>query len=171
MYPWQYWLDHVTDPSNVFTVVDNGDGTYTITPAGTVMQQGTPQDQAHFNNIEAGVLDAHMMASLLLNFARQMGWRVEDIEAYIAEHNVVETGTVTLHNSLSFPFNNSVQTVALTREQQSVNYVVITNIGAFDGNVGDIEVTDRLVNGFKVAYTGSAASATINYIVIGGFNE
>ena len=39
MYNWTKWQDHVTDPANLFNVVDNGDGTWTITPAGTVMQQ------------------------------------------------------------------------------------------------------------------------------------
>lgn len=167
MYPWQNWLDHVTDPSNLFTVVDNGDGTWTITPAGTVMQQGTPQDQTHFNNMEGGILDAHAAASLLLNFARQTGWRVDALE----DATVQEVGTVTLTNSLKFPFNNSKQSVDLATRRDNLNYIVVIVNVTGEGNVGEVEVTDRLVNGFKLNYTGSASSVAVTYAVIGGYDK
>lgn len=138
---------------------------------GTVVQQGTSLNADHFNHMEVGILDAQIFAAMVMNFARQQGWRIDDIYAYLASHNVVETGTASLTNTETFPFNNSKKSVALVHTQQSVNYVVITSIASFVGNVGEVEVTDRLVNGFKLAYTGSAKSATINYIVIGGFNE
>ena len=54
MYNWTKWLDHVTYPSNRFTVVENGDGTWTITPTGTVMQQGTQQDQSASTTLKKG---------------------------------------------------------------------------------------------------------------------
>jgi len=167
MYPWQNWLDHVTDPSNLFTVVDNGNGTWTITPAGTVMQQGTPQDQTHFNNMEGGILDAHAAASLLLNFARQTGWRVDALE----DATVQEVGTVTLTNSLKFPFNNSKQSVALATRRDNLNYIVVIVSVTGEGNIGEVEVTDRLVNGFKLNYTGSASSVAVTYAVIGGYDK
>lgn len=167
MYHWQNWLDHVTDPSNLFTVVNNGDGTWTITPAGTVMQQGTPQDQTHFNNMEGGILDAHAAASLLLNFARQTGWRVDALE----DATVQEVGTVTLTNSLKFPFNNSKQSVSLATRRDNLNYIVVIVNVTGDGNVGEVEVTDRLVNGFKLNYTGSASSVAVTYAVIGGYDK
>ena len=167
MYPWQNWLDHVTDPSNLFTVVDNGNGTWTITPAGTVMQQGTPQDQTHFNNMEGGILDAHAAVSLLLNFARQTGWRVDALE----DATVQEVGTVTLANSLKFPFNNSKQSVALATRRDNLNYIVVIVNVTGEGNIGEVEVTDRLVNGFKLNYTGSASSVAVTYAVIGGYDK
>ena len=34
--------------------------------------------------------------------------------------------------------------------------------------VGEAVATDKQVNGFKLAYTGSAKSAVVEYIVIGG---
>ena len=37
------------------------------------------------------------------------------------------------------------------------------------GNIGEVQVSDRQVNGFKLSYTGSAPSAEITYMVIGGF--
>jgi len=165
MYNWTKWLDHVTDPSNRFTVVDNGDGTWTIAPTGTVMQQGTPQDQVRFNNIEDGIVDAHAAVALLLNFSRQQGWEQEDIEQEL----IGELGTVTLNNSEAFPFNNSLVSVSLTKLRKTLNYIVIVEVPAATGNVGEIVVTDKLINGFKIGFTGSSKSVTVNYKVIGGY--
>ena len=50
----------------------------------------------------------------------------------------------------------------------STGYLVMTELVKSDGPVGDIEVSEKLVNGFKLAYNGSAKSATIKYIAIGG---
>jgi len=156
MYDWTKWLDHVTDPANRYTLVDNGDGTYTITPTGTVMQQGTPQDQVRFNNIENGIVDAHAAIALLLNYARQNSWEIE-------------TGTVTLTNTLAFPFNDSQKTVSLTKAKENGDYIVLAEISAASGNAGEIVITDKLINGFKMAFTGSASSVTVKYTVLGGY--
>lgn len=156
MYQYTDWKDHVTLPSNCFIITDNGDGTVTITPAGTVMQQGTPQDQAHFNNMEEGIFDAHIAVALLLNYARQNSWEVE-------------SGTAQLTNSMQFPFNGSQKSVALSIVKESADYIVLTEVVATDGNVGEIVVSDKLINGFKLAFTGSATTVTVKYTVIGGF--
>lgn len=156
MYNPTLWQDHVTVPSNCFKSKDNGDGTVTITPAGTVMQQGTPQDQVHFGNIETGLVDAHLAVGLLLAFARQNSWEIE-------------TGAVTLTNSAGFPFNNSQQTVPLQAKKESGAYLVLPEVTAFSGNVGEIEISGKLSNGFKIAHTGSASSVTVKYTVIGGY--
>ncbi len=165
MYNWTKWLDHVTDPSNRFTVVENGDGTWTITPTGTVMQQGTPQDQVRFNNMEDGIVDAHATIALLLNFVRQQGWEQDDIEQEL----IGEIGTVTLNNSETFPFNNSLVSVSLANTRKTLNYLVIVEVPVATGNVGEIIVTDKLINGFKIGFTGSAKSVTVKYKVIGGY--
>ena len=80
------------------------------------------------------------------------------------------TGTVTLTNSKSFPFNDSVQTVAISPTRQNVNYIVDYYVSSAVGNVGDIVVSDKLLNGFKIEYTGSASSVTIKYQILGGMN-
>lgn len=155
MYNWTKWQDHVTDPANRFNVVDNGDGTWTITPAGDVMQQGTPQDQVRFNNIENGIVDAHMAIQLLLNYARQNMLEIE-------------VGTIVLTNTQAFPFNNSQQTISLAKSKENSDYIVIPEIMSAVGNPGEIVISDKLVNGFKIAHTGSAKSVTVKYTVIGG---
>ena len=151
-----YWLDHVTSPSNCFKITDNGDGTVTITRAGTVMQQGTSQDASHFNKPEEELSGVEAAVELLMNFARQNAWEIE-------------RGQVTLTNTSKYPFNSSKATVPLSKVRENGDYVVICEVSAFSGNVGEIVVSDRLTNGFKLAFAGSAASATIKYQVIGGY--
>lgn len=152
------WQDHVNSLPGIFKIVpyDEESDLYRITEGGTVMVQGTPQDQANFGQMDGGILDASIAAALALNFARQNAWEIE-------------TGTVTLTNTLTFPFNNSKKTVALENRRESTDYVVLIEVVDFTGNVGDIEITDKLTNGFKLAHTGSASSVTINYTLIGGF--
>ena len=156
MYGRTFWEDEVRSPSNRYTLTQNADGTYTIVRAGTVMQQGTFQDQAHFNNMEVGITDAQIALQLLLNAVRQNEWEIE-------------RGQVTLTNNAIYPMNNSVQSVALQLPKENGDYVVIAEVVSCSGNAGEVEVSDKLANGFKLAYTGSAASATIKYTVIGGY--
>jgi len=81
----------------------------------------------------------------------------------------IVTGSKTLTNSLDFPFNNSKSSVALSHSLDNANYeVIILSAVATDGNIGDIEITERLVNGFKMEHTGCASSVTVTYAVIGG---
>lgn len=205
MYEPTIWEDFVRDPDDeVFLEKLNENNRYRITPAGEVMEEGTPQDKTHFNKMEVGILDAQMTAALIfnalrqwewgederthtytgatlldadivvrlvMNLARQNKWEIEDIQKWMADHDITEIGTVTLTNSLKFPFNNSKQSVSLTKTRKTTNYVVMTDVTAFNGNVGEVEVTGKLTNGFQIGYTGSAASATVRYVVIGGFGE
>lgn len=94
-------------------------------------------------------------------------WTVRDMQEWIAAHDF-EIGTVELENTLKFPFNNSKQSVSLTRTRSDTNYVVLTEVTAFDGNVGEVEVSGKLSNGFQIGYTGSASSVTVKYYVMGG---
>ena len=81
---------------------------------------------------------------------------------------IAETGTASLTNSLLFPFNNSKKSIALVNKQKDTNYVVLTEPQSASGVIGEIEVSEKQVNGFKMAYTGSASTATVKYYVIGG---
>ncbi|MBO5167626.1 MAG: hypothetical protein J6B49_00810 [Phascolarctobacterium sp.] len=169
MYDVTKWQDHVTDPANTFYIVKNDDGTYTITPAGTVMQQGTPQDQTHFQNMESGIHDAQIAARLLANAIRQHGWHLEELDKWIKDHDNVEVGEVTLTNSLKFPFNNSKKTIPLQIERETTHYIVVAEIVSFVGNVGEIEATEKLTNGFKLGFTGGASKVVVKYFVLGGY--
>jgi len=169
MYPVTIWVDETDEYEDRYTESLNDDGTISHTKVrGTVYVEGTPQDAAHFNNQEAGIYDAHSAALLLINALRQQGWRVEALE----KATVQETGTVTLNNTQAFPFNNSIVTVPLTNVRDNLNYIVeiISVTPAGGGNAGEIEVSERQTNGFKMAFTGSASSVAVTYAVIGGYN-
>ena len=81
-----------------------------------------------------------------------------------------EAITVTLTNSQTYPFNNSIKTVPLSKQRNHTDYTVSAEVMEYSGGfVGDIEITDKLANGFKVAQTGSATSVKLKIHVKGGF--
>lgn len=83
-----------------------------------------------------------------------------------------EIKTVALTNSQKWPFNNSLQTVALTTNRPTTNYTVDAEIKAVaGGTIQGVKISDRLANGFKVAYEGDATSATLKLIIKGGINR
>ena len=104
-------------------------------------------------------MDKDLSVGLLINAFRQHLWE---------ERMICEYGSKTLTNSQQFPFNNSQESVALVNRQDNIKYAVVAEFGSTTGNAGEIVVSDKQVNGFKLAYTGSAPSAVVNYIVIGG---
>lgn len=108
--------------------------------------------------VAAQHLDTEAAVGLLVNEVRQVRWDLPQCE----------TGSATLTNTMEFPFNNSKVTVALATSQADTNYAVIASIESAVGNAGEVVVSEKQTNGFKLAYTGSAKSAVVNYIVIGG---
>lgn len=174
MYSRTYWVDHALSETNKFKITQVSGDIHTIVPYGTVMQQGVPQDAAHFNNIEEA-LSAHEIALGLHSNALMQHMDEIKKNAALAEVvdklHTVETGTVTLTNSAKYPFNNSQKTVALAAQRNTPAYVVITEVKSFVGNVGEIVVSDILANGFKIAFTGSATSVTVEYKILGGYTR
>ena len=52
-YKGEKWIDHVVTFPGKYTAVDNGDGTWTLTPAfGTVITAGTPLSSTKINSLE-----------------------------------------------------------------------------------------------------------------------
>lgn len=162
MYSILIWKDHSVTPARTFTVTNNADGTITLTPAGLVLQQGTNQSAVNFNNIEEGVLAANVSAAEALRLIRQLEDKAEALEGVIVE------GTLT--NSSKYPFNSSKKTLAIPTDSTRYNtdYTVIVEAEPTGGFGGDIIISDKLVNGFKIEYTGSAASVAVKCYVQGG---
>lgn len=114
--------------------------------------------------------DTDTSVKLVTNMLRQVSWAQEADAAAISKLELMEKGSVTLTNTDTFPFNNSVKSVSLKNERATKDYIVtIISSSAASGNIGEVVVSDRLVNGFKLAYTGSAASVTVEYMVTGGY--
>lgn len=93
--------------------------------------------------------------------------RLVDEKAKALKGFVVEAD---LTNTQAYPFNNSVKTIALTGEmiRLTKDYTVIVEAAPTGGHLGDVLVSDKMLNGFKVAYTGSATSAHVKCYVQGG---
>lgn len=140
MYQRTKWLDEVKDEHSE-----------------EIIQEGTDQSAAHFNNMEEGISDASVAAALLLIAAGDL-----------QQQTATERHVVALTNAQSYPFNNSAKTISLTVTRDSTDYTVDVDIQAHDGNVGDVRIYDKQTNGFKVAYDGSAKSATLILRVQGG---
>ena len=156
------WKDHAVPPGNTYTVVDNGDGTVTVTPAGEVIQQGTNMSAVNFNNMETGIFAANVSAIEALQLIRLLKEKTDSFDGLVIEQ--------TLTNTQKYPFNNSVKTIALGSEnvRNNKDYTVIVEAEATDGFVGDIVVSDKMLNGFKIAFTGSASSVNVKCYVQGG---
>lgn len=163
MYEVKQWQDHVTQYENRYTETRNDDGSITHTPIeGEVLQQGTPQNAANFNHIESGISNATELAAILNILSIQNRRAIEDLQG--------EEITVTLTNSQQYPFNNSKKTISLSKERNHLGYNVTTEITNVSGGfVGEVLFSEKLLNGFKVEYTGSAKSVTLKVYVKGGF--
>lgn len=60
------WSDRIVQNPLTYTMTNNGDGTYTLTPApGTITQPGTPTNAANLNKMEAGIAAANDPATIL----------------------------------------------------------------------------------------------------------
>ena len=157
------WKDHAVTPDKTFRVVENSDGTITLVPAGRVIQQGTNMSAANFNNIELGVHAANISASEALRMISLLQNKTTALEGLVIEE--------TLTNDRSYPFNNSTKTIALGKmnERLNKNYTVLVEARAEGGGfVGDIVITDKMLNGFKIAHTGSAKTVKIKCYMQGG---
>ena len=76
---------------------------------------------------------------------------------------------VTLTNSQVYPHNNSKKTVQLPVTKNNMKYTVSCEVVEVEGGaVGEFEFSDKLLNGFKIAYTGSATHVIVNCYVRGG---
>jgi hypothetical protein len=130
---------------------------------GNLLQEGTLHDEVNMNRMEEGIYQANLLASMLVQKELQQKKVLAALEG--------ETGQITLTNSETFPFNNSVQTIAMEKQRDALDYRVSVEVISSDGVVGDIIISDKQLNGFKIEYTGSATSATIKYYVQGGMYQ
>lgn len=162
MYAILVWKDHAVTPEHLYKVTDNGDGTVTAVRAGTVVQQGTNMNAANFNNLEQGVFAANISAAEALRLIRGLQDKADALEGLVLE--------ATLTNSSKYPFNNSKKTIALGNENERYNtdYTVIVEAEPQDGFLGDVKISDKMLNGFKIEYTGSASSVAVKCYVQGG---
>lgn len=128
---------------------------------GELIQDGTDQSAGNFNNAEHGITDAHM-AQLILAAGMLPIMRAAQVEEKV----------ITLTNSKKIPFNNSQKSVSMSIERDATTYDVDVQVieAAGTGITGVFSVTDKMLNGFKISYDGSASSATVKLTIKGGSN-
>lgn len=169
MFDRRIWQDSVRDPARTYTARQNPDGTLTLTPAGTEVQKGTNQSATNFNGMEDGIQDATIAQQIIFQHMLQTEPDHEQRISGLESENEVEVGTVTLTNSSKYPFNSSRQTISLASTRKTTNYLVECIVtGYFGGLPGDVTVSEKALNGFKLEFDGSATSVTVKYIVKGG---
>ena len=149
------WLDHVTQYPMRRRITNNKDGTADIVRAeGDVIQQGTPRNAKNYNNMEEGILANQILALFLQQETLQL--------QRAAAENHGEFGVVTIKNTNKYPFSSASITVPI------LDYVVQIEVSETDGNIERIEVFDKQLNGFKLAFKGSAKNVKLKYKVTGG---
>ncbi len=128
-----------------------------------ILQEGTLHDEVNMNRMEEGIYESNLMASMLVQRDLQQKRVLAELEG--------EIGEVSLLNTDAFPFNNSIKTVAMDKPRDTTDYRIHTEVVSADGNVGDILITDKQLNGFKIAFSGSATNVTIKYYIQGGMYQ
>lgn len=141
MYPRTYWLNHTVDQH------------------GQVIQQGTLMDQDHFNNVEVGISDSYL--------AQQIS-RFKQIQEDYDTLSEVKSVSLAM-NALPWPFNNKENTVALSLLREHTDYSVEVEVVSYSGGrLGNIQVKDRALNGFKLLHDGSATTVDVIVRITGG---
>ena len=137
---------------------------------GNVIQEGTPMDEVNFNRMEAGI-DLHNTQQAVNMEAMRLA-RSNRIELDKWKNQRIQEGVVTITNSDTnkyFRTSDPYVLVALTGYTQidTPNYSILTEIVSGDpGLIGNVIVYDKASNGFKIAYTGTAPTATIRWCLV-----
>ncbi len=162
MYTPTKWQDEVVQYPDRYKEVDVGNGiTQHVPVTGEKLQEGTPQSAKNFNHMEDGIYENHEINMELLRRHLSHERKLSGLEGIIIP--------VTLTNSQEYPFNNSRKSVQIAESRNTKNYTIQHEVISVSGGaVGEIEYSDKLLNGFKVAYTGSAKSVTLNLYIRGG---
>lgn len=162
MYQKNLWQDHVVEYPNRFKETNLGNGMVEEVPApGEIIQQGTPQSARNFNNMEEGIFNANELTDYLMIQTLQNVRRIETVRG--------ESSTVKMTNNQAYPFNSSGSTIALATPRDTTDYFVMVEVlDEAGGSAGNVTVYNKLANGFKIKFDGSAKEVTVRYNVTGG---
>lgn len=149
-------------------VVDQG--------TGQVLVEGTPVNEVNLNRLEAGVMVAHLdIGTLAGMLASLIGQHRVELDKWLRQRIVTGTATISGQASgpgtyfrASDPFVDVAFPATVIPQINAPNYAVLLEvISASDpGAVGQLIVSNKAQNGFRITMTGSAASVTVRWIVI-----
>lgn len=155
------WKDQVCEFPNRFKHNVDGDKVTLEKDPGTIKQQGTPQNATNFNRMDLAALEAMLMSAEAM---RMLLRQYEELKGITGE--VIEA---TLTNSQVYPHNNSTKTLQIVTPRNTKDYTITVEVvNVTGGAAGEFEISDKLLNGFKIKYTGSASSVAVRCYVRGG---
>lgn len=177
MFKRTFWRNHVEDQD------------------GKVIQQGTLLEQDQFNRMEVGISDSNMAANIIHIMLLWFGHRLGVLETSSNSHDTdiasmkntdtqqnsrlsalepevaAEVKEVTLKNGSKWPFGINEVSVGLAKTRKNANYGVDVYVkSCTGGRLGDITVSGKLTNGFKLKHDGSAQTVVVVVRVTGGMN-
>ena len=155
------WKDEQVEYPNRYAETDLGGGLKQLVRSpGTVREEGTPQNAANFNTMDLAAFEAMLIANENTRNLLQAKRDIDSLKGLSID--------VSLTNNQAYPFNGSQQTVTIALRNYKDYYVVPEVLSHSGGFVGDFVISDKLLNGFKIAYTGSATAVSVRCHVIGG---
>lgn len=156
------WRDHVVEYPNRYKIVQISDGIVELQKdPGEILVQGTPMNATNFTIMDYAALEAMLMSSDAARMVRLLNGSVNGL--------IGEKIAIKLNNNQPYPHNNSKATIKIPTPRNTMDYTIAYEVESVTGGaVGEIVITDKLLNGFKVAYTGSAKSVAVNFYVRGG---
>lgn len=157
-----FWKDHVVEFPNRYQETDLGNGLVQhVKSPGQVVQQGTPINARNLNDMDRGGIEGILTSLVVAQHVKQLGQTVKGLEG--------DRIAVTLTSSQNYPFNNSKRTVSLETDRNTKDYTVLVEVlSKTGGGIGDIIVSEKLLNGFKIEYTGAAKKVDVICVVQGG---
>lgn len=140
---------------------------------GEAIIEGTPVDEAHMNNVEAGILISHLDVGALSLLAMQQS-RQNNLEIQKYKNQRFLQGKETISNNITDDgyFRDSEPFVEVSLEGyaqiNAPDYDVKLSVvnAVHEGEVGELIAYEKTQNGFKVKMTGSAESVTFLWTLI-----
>lgn len=161
-YPSTIVFNYQVEVSNAETVtIQAGSGAYAPADDFNDLKEHTAEltIQAAANSLAIAQL-----VTAILQDERKINEMQDAHDALVAAVFSTETGTTTMTNTKDYPFNDSKKTVAITNTRQTLFYDVEVEVTAYSGGLpGNVIVSDKQLNGFKIEFDGSAKSVTVAY--------
>lgn len=168
------WKDRVVERPNTYTMVDNGNGTITLTPVpGQIIERGTPLNAENLNKIEDAIVETNAQLS---HKANELDLEVERqrINNFTSLQQGSTTGDAELIDARIGADGITYDTVGeAIRRQYSSLYDDIYSINKCENlMLSNVTLTDGIaIHSTGITYTSASSSACIDYLNINMFEK
>ena len=172
MYNQTQWRDRATQYEDLYTESSGTAGTIRHTPyEGTVEEPGTPINAVNLNNMEHGIQDITMAFQIFAVDAYHKHQTDIAHQTLIDSEVLGEQKEVKLTNTAKYPFNSTMDipvSVDLTKVRKNMFYSVECEVKSHKGEVGELIISQKATNGFKLSFNGAGSEAVVTVRVKGG---